>query len=593
LYRISRIRKLIPLLREEEDRRYRMANQKLILLIFLLTCLLMAGCSIAEKPDPASLVIINSRIVTLAQDQPYAQAMAVSGDRILAVGSNQEIKKYIGGNTEVLALDDKLVIPGFIDGHAHFTGIGKSLQQLDLTGAETWDDIVGWAGEAAAGAEPGDWILGRGWHQAKWNTPPDPAVEGLPLHTELSRVTPDNPVFFAHASGHSCLVNAKAMELAGVTTSTKNPDGGEILRDSNGRPTGAFRETAQGLVGAPLIQALASRTPEQIEADLRETIELASEDCLSKGITSLHDAGSSFSLIDLFKKMVDEGALKIRLNVMLSESNQNLEEKISEYRLTGYGNNMLTVRSIKRLIDGALGSHGAWFMEPYSDLPSTTGLQTCSSEVLEKTAQIALANDFQVCVHAIGDRGNREVLDIYETALAGNRDARWRIEHAQHLTPSDIPRFSQLGVMAAMQGIHCTSDGPWVVEKLGEERAESGAYVWRKLLDSGAVIGNGTDGPVEDVNPLECYYATVTRRLDNGEQFYPEQCMTRLEALKSYTINNAYLSFEEAEKGSLEPGKLADITVLSNDILAVPEEELLETEVLYTIVGGRILYQKD
>ena len=378
------------------------------------------------------------------------------------------------------------MIPGFIDGHAHFTGIGRSLQQLDLTTADSWDDIVSLAAEAASEAEPGEWILGRGWHQAKWSAPPAPAVEGLPLHRELSRATPDNPVLFVHASGHSCLANAKAMELAGITSRTANPEGGEILRDRSGHPTGAFRETAQGLIYAPLNQALESRTPQQVESDLRETIRLASEDCLSKGITSLHDAGSSFALVDLLKQMADEGELKIRLNVMLSESNQALEERISEYRLNGYGGNMLTVRSIKRLIDGALGSHGAWLLEPYSDLPSGSGLQTYGSEALEKTTQIALANGFQVCVHAIGDRANRETLDIYEKALDGNRDARWRIEHAQHLDPADIPRFSRLGIMAAMQGIHCTSDGPWVIEKLGEERAAEGAYVWRKLLDSGA-----------------------------------------------------------------------------------------------------------
>ena len=570
-----------------------MTKQKTVLLIILLAGILLSGCSQADKAGTASLAIINARIATLAEGQPWAQAMAVSGDRILAVGSNEDIEKYITGETEVLSLEDGLVIPGFIDGHAHFTGIGESLRQLDLTRAAAWEDIVSMAGEAAAEAAPGEWILGRGWHQEKWNAPPEPAIEGLPVHTELSRLTPDNPVLFVHASGHSCLANAKAMELAGISKSTRNPEGGEILRDRNGFPTGAFRETAQGLIYSPLNQALSSRTPEQLEADLRETITLATTDCLSKGITSLHDAGSSFALIDLLKKMADEGNLKIRLNVMLSESNQDLEERISEYKLTGYGGNMLTVQAIKRLMDGALGSHGAWLLEPYVDLPSSTGLQTYSSKDLQKTTEIALANGFQVCVHAIGDRANREVLDIYEKALAHSGDARWRIEHAQHLDPADIPRFSQLGVMAAMQGIHCSSDGPWVIAKLGEERAANGAYVWRKLLDSGAVIGNGTDAPVEDVDPLKCYYATVTRKMANGEQFYPDQCMTRLEALQSYTINNAFLAFEEAEKGSLEPGKLADVTILSNDILSVPEEELLETRVLYTIVGGKILYQEN
>ncbi len=571
-----------------------MNKKQLLISALLITVLVLAvSCSTSGKPDPASLVIMDARIATMSPEQPFAQALAVSGERILLVGSNEDVEPYIGDKTRIMSLEGKFVIPGFIDGHAHLTGIGQALLQLDLTKAENWDEIVNLAEKAAADAEPGQWILGRGWHQAKWDTTPSPAVEGLPLHTELSKVTPDNPVLFTHASGHSSLANAKAMELAGITKSTNNPEGGEILRDKNGSPTGAFRETAQGLIRASLNKSLASRTPEQVEKDHRKTVELAAAECLSKGITSLHDAGSSFALVDILKKMADEGTLPIRLNVMLSESNSNLEKRVSEYRLTGYGANRLTVRSLKRLIDGALGSHGAWFLEPYSDLPETTGLQTCSSEELKKTAEIALANDMQVCVHAIGDRANREVLDIYEQALDGNRDSRWRIEHAQHLALSDIPRFSELGILAAMQGIHCTSDGPWVIEKLGEERAEEGAYVWRKLLDNGTVIGNGTDAPVEDVDPIQCYYATVSRRMNNGEQFYPGQVMTREEALESYTINNAYLAFEEKEKGSLEPGKLADITVLSQDILTVPEDEILNTEVLYTIVGGEVLYSKN
>ncbi len=571
-----------------------MIKQQTRIFLFLLAVIIASGCSPAEKPGPAAtLVITGARIATLDQDQPFAEALAVSGSRILAVGSREEIEPYISRETEVILLDGGFAMPGFIEGHAHFTGIGSSLKQLDLTAAKDWEEIVGLAGEAAEKAAPGEWILGRGWHQAKWERTPAMSVEGLPPHTELSRATPGNPVLLVHASGHSCLANALAMELAGITEKTADPEGGEIVRDSGGRPIGAFRETAQGLVRASLDQALASRTPEQVEADLRETISLATEECLSKGITSLHDAGSSFALVDLLKKMAEDGSLKIMFNVMLSEPNSRLEERLPEYRLEGYGGNMLTVRSIKRLIDGALGSHGAWLLEPYEDLPSSTGLQTCTSETLKRTTEIALAHGFQVCVHAIGDRANREVLDIYEETLAGKRDSRWRIEHAQHLSPSDIPRFSRLGIMAAMQSIHCTSDGPWVMEKLGEKRAEEGAYAWRKLLDSGAVIGNGTDAPVEDVDPIQCYHAAVTRRMENGGQFFPGQCMSRLEALQSYTINNAYLAFEENEKGTLEAGKLADITVLSRDILEVPEDELPGTEVLYTIVGGRILYRKN
>jgi len=555
--------------------------------------LLLAGCGSREGAQTASLAIINARIATMDQEHPFAQALAASGDRLIAVGTNEEILPLLGGDTRVLDLAGAFVIPGFIDGHAHFTGIGEAVKLLDLSEAESWEEIVLLAGEAARKAAPGEWILGRGWHQAKWRIPPEPEIEGLPIHTELSRVTPENPVLFTHASGHSCLANARAMELAGVTRDTADPEGGEILRDSRGNPSGAFRETAQALIRGARDRDAAGRTPEQEVADLRETVRLAEEECLAKGITSLHDAGSPYSLIDLLKTMADEGSLRIRLNVMISESNQALEEKIADYRFIGYGNNFLTVRSIKRLIDGALGSHGAWLLEPYSDLPSSTGLQTCASGELEETARIALANDFQLCVHAIGDRANREVLDIYEKVLAGRKDARWRIEHAQHLSPSDIPRFSQLGVLAAMQGIHCTSDGPWVTAKLGENRASNGAYAWRKLLDSGALIGNGTDAPVEDVDPIRCFYATVTRRMDDGRQFYPDQCLSRMEALRSYTLNNACFSFEESDKGSLEPGKLADIAVLSRDLLTAPEEELLDTRVLYTIVGGRISYTGD
>lgn len=571
-----------------------MKKIQLLMVILILTALAILSCSSVPSGDSAHLVITDARIATLNPEQPDAEALAASGGRIIAVGSNQEINPYIGEDTRVISLNrEGLVTPGFIDGHAHFTGIGESLKQISLAGARSWPELVDLVEQAVAEAETGEWILGRGWHQAKWTSPPEPAIEGLPLHNELSRVTPDNPVLLVHASGHSCLANSRAMELAGVDSSTRNPDGGEIVKDRNGDPIGAFRETAQGLIRSELKKSLASRTPEEVESDLRETIELAAGECLAKGITSLHDAGSSFELVDLLKKMADEGELKVRLNVMLSESNDSLEESIDDYRLVGYGNGMLTVRTIKRLIDGALGSHGAWLLEPYSDLPSSTGLQTYPSDDLQKTAEIALAHGFQVAVHAIGDRANREVLDIYEKALQGNGKARWRIEHAQHLAAQDIPRFGSLGVMAAMQSIHCTSDGPWVKDKLGAERASEGAYVWRKLADSGAVIGNGTDAPVEDVDPLKCYYAAVTRRMNDGKQFYPSQCMSRLEALRSYTINNAYLAFEENEKGSLEPGKLADITILSRDILTVPEESLPGTEVLYTIVGGEVMYERD
>jgi predicted amidohydrolase YtcJ len=324
-------------------------------------------------------------------------------------------------------------------------------------------------------------------------------------------------------------------------------------------------------------------------------LELASEECLAKGLTSVHDAGSSFETIDLFKEFAEAGRLGVRLYVMVREYPDRLREHLSGYRIDGLGNGHLTVRSIKLTLDGALGPHGAWLLEPYADLPSSTGLNTNPVEVAEETARIAIENGFQFCVHCIGDRANRETLDIFENAFAAypdKTDLRWRIEHSQHLHPDDIPRFGRLGIISSMQGIHCTSDGPYVLKRLGEKRAEEGAYVWRKLMNTGAVICNGTDAPVEDVDPIPCFHSTVTRLMKNGEPFYPDQRMTREEALRSYTLNAAYAAFQEDKLGSLTPGKLADIVVLSKDIMTVPEDEILEARVLYTIVGGEVLYRE-
>ncbi|MGH9337635.1 MAG: amidohydrolase, partial [Vicinamibacteria bacterium] len=336
--------------------------------------------------------------------------------------------------------------------------------------------------------------------------------------------------------------------------------------------------------------------PELKRGDDERRVELASEDLLSKGITSFHDAGADFATIDFFKEMAEAGKLPVRLYVMVRrESNEAMDEKLPQYKMTNAYDGHLTVRSIKRQIDGALGAHGAWLLEPYEDLPESTGLVLEPVEDIAETAAIAVKHGFQVNTHAIGDRGNREVLDIYEKALAsapdGGKDLRWRIEHAQHIHPDDVPRFAKLGVIASMQGIHCTSDGPWVLKRLGEERAKSGAYVWRDLIESGAVVTNGTDVPVEDADPIASYYASVTRMMSDGTAFFPEQVMTREEALKSYTIQNAYAAFEEDVKGSIAVGKYADITVLSKDILTVPPEEIRQAKVVFTIVGGKVLYR--
>jgi hypothetical protein len=560
---------------------------------FLVTLLLFFGA--LERQDTATLVLRNGNIVTVDDRRPHAQAIAVRGDKILAVGTNAEMEKYVGRTTQVIDLQGRLAIPGFIEGHGHFTGIGAAKRNLDLMKVKNWDEIVAMVAEAAQKAKPGEWILGRGWHQEKWDKVPQPNVEGFPTHESLDKVSPNNPVLLTHASGHAGFANGKALALAGITSKTPDPPGGEILKDAKGNPTGLLRETAQGLVRRALEEAQSKLTPEERLAIARKEIELAVEECLSKGITSFQDAGSSFATVDLLRTMVDEGKLGVRLWVMLRESVDRLEANLAKYRMVNYGDSRLTVRAIKRSIDGALGPRGAWLLEPYADLPSSTGLNTTPVDEIKRVAQLAMQHGYQLCVHAIGDRANRETLNIFEEAFKNNpdkKDLRWRVEHAQHLHPADIPRFGQLGVIASMQGIHCTSDAPYVIARLGAKRAEEGAYVWRSLMQSGALIVNGTDAPVEDVNPIECFYASVSRKLKDGSTFYPNQRMTREEALKSYTINAAYGAFEENIKGSLTPGKLADIVVLSKDIMTVPEEEIPSTEVLYTIVGGKVMYQK-
>ncbi len=545
------------------------------------------ACDTRPEPEVAAdLVLRGGRIVTMDEGRPEAQAIAIKGDTILAVGSNADIDAFVGSTTEVIELNGMLATPGLIESHGHFLGIGDAKLQLDLMNVANWDEIVAMVAASARDIPAGQLIRGRGWHQEKWDRIPDNAVEGLPTHHSLSAVSPDNPVVLRHASGHASFANAKAMEMAGITRTTKNPDGGEIVRDANGDPIGMFRETAQGLLSA----ATRNATP----VDPRRQAELAIEELLAKGITSFQDAGSGFQTVDLLKRMADEGTLGVRMYVMLRVGNDELAERMDATRVIGYADNRVTVRSIKRSIDGALGPHGAWLLAPYADLPQSAGLNTSSVASIEETARLAIEHDYQLNVHAIGDRANREVLDIFERTFAQHADKtglRWRIEHAQHLHPADIPRFAQLGVIAAMQGIHATSDAPYVIERLGEQRARDGAYVWQSLLQSGAIIANGTDAPVEDVDPIASFYASVSRKLKDGTVWFSEQRMTREQALRSYTLDAAYAAFEEDVKGSLRPGKLADLSVFSKDIMTVPEDEIPTATVALTIVGGKVLYR--
>ncbi len=570
---------------------------------FLLGLRFSTPCLPAGEP-PADLVLRNGKIVTVDDRQPVAQALAARGDKIVAVGSEDKIAKLIGDKTKVIDLKGQLAIPGFIESHGHFVGLGRTKMMLDLTKAKSWDDIIAQVEAAAKKMPEGQWILGRGWHQEHWNRKPEPNIDGYPVHHRLSQVSPKHPVLLTHGSGHASFANAEAMRLAGVDATTKNPPGGEIVKDGQGNPVGVFRETAQGLISRAQARAEKGMSAQERLDELHKAIAYATEECLANGVTSFQDAGSPFEIINVFKDLASQGKLKVRLWVMVRANNAVLEQLLGKYFLVGFGDGFLTVRAIKVSVDGALGAHGAWLMEPYDDLPTSTGLNLVPLPALRQTAELAIKHKYQLCVHAIGDKANHEVLNIYEDMFrkyapapgrkgVGRGDSlRWRIEHAQHLHPADIGRFGRLGVIASMQANHCTSDAVYVMRRLGLRRASEGAYVWQSLLKSGAVIANGTDAPVEHISPIKCFYSAVTRKLADGKTFFPEQKMTRAQALKSYTIDAAYAAFEENIKGSLTPGKLADIVVLSRDILSVPNEEILGTEVVTTIVGGRVAWER-
>jgi len=565
-----------------------------IILVATFFCSIIISCGGVEVKEAADLVLFKGVVATVDEANPTAEAIAIKNGKISFVGSSNNAKSYIGDKTEVIDLQGKFVMPGFIESHAHFLGLGKAKQILDLREAKNWDEVIALVAKACEEARPGEWILGRGWHQEKFDPTPEPNINGYPTHNELSKASPNNPVMLSHASGHAVFANAYSMRLANITDKTKDPIGGTIVRDSLGSPIGVFEENAENLIAMLYERFFRNRTSAEIKADYVKQIMLASEECIIKGITSFHDAGETFEIIDIMKELVDSNKIPVRLNIMVGESLKAMREKLKDYLLIGYGNNHLTVRSIKQYVDGALGSRGAWLLEPYADLQTHSGSNVTPLNILKEISALAIANGFQMRIHAIGDKGNREVLNIYEETFKKSLDKkylRWSIEHAQHISAADIPRFANLGVIAAMQGVHCTSDAMFVPERLGDARSEESAYVWKKLINSGAVICNGTDAPVEDVDPLKCFYSTVTRKLSNGAEFYPNQKLSREEALKSYTINGAYAAFEENIKGSITPGKFADIVVLSKNLLTCNDDEILSAKVLYTIANGKILFK--
>ena len=557
------------------------------------------GADTAAAPEvaPADLVLRGGKVATVDPALGNAEAIAVNGYRITAVGSNDEISAYIGPDTEVIELNGRFAMPGFIEGHGHYMSLGRAKQILDLTRVNNWEEIVTMVAGAVDKSQPGEWIFGRGWHQDKWDSLPENAVDGVPRNDTLNAVSPDNPVSLGHASGHAGFFNDAALAAAGIDDETADPPGGTIVRTPDGRATGLMRETAQRLLNEVIGTYEGRLTPEEMEQIDRQRAMLAADEALAHGVTSFQDAGSSFETIDFFKELEEEGNLPVRLYVMVRrESNELMDQALPHYKMLPEGNDYLTVRSIKRQIDGALGSHGAWLLEPYVDLPDTAGLVLENVEDIEGTAELAIKHGFQVNTHAIGDRAVRETLDIYERVWermeVDGKLLRWRIEHSQHIDPLDVPRFGGLGVIASVQAIHGTSDGPWIPSRLGDERAKSTSQPWRDLFNTGAIVTNGTDVPVEPIDPISSYYASVSRMMINGERFYPEHVMTREEALVSYTLSNAIAAFEEDIKGTLTPGKYADIVVLSQDLLTVEEAKIPETTVDITIVGGEVKYRR-
>jgi predicted amidohydrolase YtcJ len=546
----------------------------------------------STAPPPADLIVHNARIYTVDRTNRIAEAIAITGDRIAAVGRNADVLTRRGAQTRLIDARQSAVVPGLHDAHGHFVGLGESLQIVDLRGTASYDEVIDRVRRRVEKAAAGEWVLGRGWDQNDW---PDALSAGTPerrsfqwpTHEALSAISPDNPVYLTRVDGHAGLANRQALSAAAITSSTPDPDGGRILRTGAGEPTGVLIDRAEELVTSRIPAA----TADQIAAQAL----LADDTARRLGLTMVHDAGTSASTVAVYRRLIDEGRLKTRLYVMLSGSLRELRPAFDAGPVDDYAGNRMAVRAIKISADGALGSRGAALLEPYADEPDTSGLLTVAPEDVYALTLAASRARFQTAIHAIGDRTNRQVIDVFERVqreVPGARDLRMRVEHAQILDSVEIPRFARLGIIASMQPTHATSDMPWVPARIGEARMKEGAYVWRKLRTAGTRIAAGSDFPVEDPNPMLGFYAAITRQDRAGHPpggWMPGERLTREEALRAFTIDAAYASHAEARLGSLEPGKLADFVILSDDIMRIPASEILKTTVQTTVIGGEVV----
>lgn len=551
---------------------------------FLLAATVAAGVATTGVPQapsaPADLVIVNARVYTVDSGQREAQAVAIRGDRLVVVGSTAEALAHRGPSTQVIDAGGRAIVPGLHDAHGHVLGLGESLQNIDLRDTVSPQAVIDLVKARAATLPTGRWIVGRGWDQNDW---PDTA---WPTAAQLDAATADHPVYLSRVDGHAAWVNTAALRAAGLTTTTADPAGGRVLRDGAGRPAGVLVDTAMGLVSRHI--------PAPDAGTRREQLRLADDLAARLGLTMVHDAGVQWGDAAMYREVADAGALKTRLYVMLRppRAGETLPPP-----LIGHARHLLTVRAVKLVADGALGSRGAALHDPYSDEPSTRGLLVTPPEQLHAQALATVNAGYQPCIHAIGDRANTAVLDLFErlqTEVPGSRDLRMRNEHAQILRADDIPRFARLQVIASVQSTHATSDMPWVAERIGEARTRAGAYVWQALRKSGARLANGSDFPVEEPNPMFGFYAAVTRQDREGRPpggWMPDERLSRDEALQSFTAGAAYAAHLEQDLGMLRPGMLADLLVLSDDIMQVPPAVILKARPLLTVRGGRITHR--
>jgi predicted amidohydrolase YtcJ len=558
---------------------------KLLALIIVLFALLPSS----SQQEVADTVFQNGNVYTVNQSQPKAEAIAVKGDKIVFVGSNSDSRKFVGSKTRVIDLKGATVVPGFTDAHQHLSGVGFREMTLNLEGITTLGDFLAKVKTRVDQARPGQWVSGRGWIETFWKPPV------FPTRWDLDKVSPNNPVILTRADGHASVVNSAALEISKIDRNTANPFGGEVLKDKQtGEPTGMLIDNAQGLVRR--------QEPEASGADAEKALVIGAQRDVQLGWVQIQDAGGSYADVDRYRKLYRDGSIKLRVYKAVYGPGPDANRLISEGASIGEFGNRFTLRTIKVVSDGALGSRGAYLQQPYSDDPGKSGLLRVKEEALRPMLEEALRKGIQVETHAIGDKANRFILDEYERALKAVpvdqrkiKDPRWRDEHTQIVDPEDIPRFAKLGIIPSMQPSHAIGDLFFAPSRLGMKRL-AGAYAWASLIKSGAIIAGGTDAPVERGEPMIEFYAAVARKDQKGfqgEGWHPEEAVTREQALKMFTIWAAYAAFEEKIKGTIEPGKLADLTVLSADIMKIPEMDILKTRCVMTVIGGEVVYEAE